>query len=60
MTNRQAVEKLLLTVDFLTLKQQHAIQLALENATDNDMNALGKFLAAYLKAEKRELQAREL
>jgi hypothetical protein len=60
MTNRQAVEKMLLTVDFLTLKQQHAMQSALSGATDDDITAMGAFLAAYLRAEKRELTAREL
>ncbi|MDQ5952183.1 MAG: hypothetical protein QG626_310 [Patescibacteria group bacterium] len=51
---------MLLTVDFLTLKQQHAMQLALSGATDDDITAMGAFLAAYLRAEKRELTAREL
>ncbi len=60
MTERQAVDKMLSAVDFLTLKQQHALQVALTHAPDEDVKAIGKFLSAYLRAETDELAARQL
>lgn len=60
MTNRQAVETMLRTVDFLTLKQRNALRSALADAREEDIHAIGKFLAAYLKAETQEMVARQL
>lgn len=58
MTDRQAVEKMITNVDFLTLKQQTAMKAALASVSDDDIHAIGTFLAAYLKAEAKELEKR--